>query len=78
MAGMLSVNDFKSKNVNNPQRNRVQEYINHFSQAAEFMEKATAKNPSSDTNVVNIFANALKNKVEKNVLKKKLSEVLTQ
>lgn len=68
MAGMLSVNDFKSKNVNNPQRNRVQEYVNHFSQAAEFMEQATAKNPGSGTNVLN-FANALRNKVEKNVLK---------
>lgn len=75
---MLSVNEFKNKNANNPQRNHVQEYVNHFSQAAEFMEKATAKNPSSDTNMVNVFANALKNKVETNVIKKKLSEVLTQ
>ena len=75
MFGMLSVNDFKSKNSQNPQRNRVQEYVNHFSQAADFIEKVTNK-VSSGTNVLN-FANALRNQVEKNVIKKKLSDVLS-
>ena len=40
MAGILSVNDFKRKKNQSVKRSRVQEYVNHFSQAAEFMERA--------------------------------------
>ena len=40
MEGMLSVNDLKRKTDKNPVRTKVQEYVNHFSQAAEFMVTA--------------------------------------
>ena len=56
MAGMLSVNDFKSKKNQNLQRSQVQEYINHFSQAAEFMEGSMQQNSAAHH-----FAYALRN-----------------
>ena len=51
----------------------MQEYVNHFSQAAEFMERAQTQNSAAHH-----FANALKDKLEKNFIKMKLSDEVNQ
>ena len=44
---MLGVNDFKGKIRNNPGKNYVEDYVNHFSQAADFLKESKTQNSAA-------------------------------
>lgn len=76
MEGMLSVNDFKHTQIKKLGRTRVQEYVNHFSAAADLIE--LSKGTNKGENAMQVFANALKARVDQNIKKMTLSEKINQ